>query len=238
MQCSAVSVIIPAYNEEKTISNVISNTISIMNNLLLPYEIIVINDGSTDQTGLIASKHKATVLSNEKNRGKGYSIRKALQHAQGDIIVTIDSDGEHNPKEIPELINPLLKGADIVIGSRFMTNNTHATTKLNLIGNFIFNTTIFALTGKGITDSQTGFRAIKRNVLKKLTLESNGYEIETEITVKGLRNGFLYKERPITCERRVHSISKLQLVKDSIRILKTVLKARLTKISHNSDSTE
>jgi len=234
-QFSAVSVIIPAYNEEKTIGNVISETILIMNNLLLPYEIIVVNDGSTDKTGQIAYKHKATVLSNEKNRGKGYSIRKALQHSQGNIIVTIDSDGEHKPKEIPDLINPLLEGADIVTGSRFMTNNTRATTRLNLIGNFVFNTTIFALTGKSITDSQTGFRAIRRNVLEKLNLESNGYEIETEITVKGLRNGYLFKERPITCERRQYNISKIQLIKDSIRIFKTILTARVSKISHDYD---
>ena len=236
-QRSAVSVIIPAYNEEKTIGNIIAGAISIMDALLLPYEIIVINDGSTDHTGLIASKHKATVLSNEKNRGKGYSIRKALQHARGDIVVTIDSDGEHNPKEIPGLLNSLLEGADIVTGSRFMTNNTRATTKLNKVGNFILNTAIFILTGKAVTDSQTGFRAIKRNVLEELNLESNGYEIETEITVKGLRNGFFFKEQPITCERRVYSISKLQLVKDSTRILKTILKARLAKISYNLDST-
>ena len=229
-----VSVIIPVYNEEKTIGNVLKDAISIMNNLFLPYEILVIDDGSTDRSGEIASKHKATLLTNDKNCGKGYSIRKAIQYAQGDIIVTIDSDGEHKPKEIPELINPLLEGADIVTGSRFMTNNTHATTKLNLVGNFIFNKTILALTGKSVTDSQTGFRAIKRNVLEKLNLSSNGYEIETEITVKGLRNGFLFKERPITCERRLQGISKIQLVKDSINIFKTILTARIAKISHDS----
>ena len=178
------------------------------------------------------------MLSNEKNCGKGYSIKKAIQHAQGNIIVTIDSDGEHSPKEIPDLIHPLLEGADIVTGSRFMTNNTHVTTKLNRIGNFFFNTAIFTLTGKSITDSQTGFRAIKRHVLEKINLKSTGYEIETEITVKGLRNGFLYKESPITCERRMYSISKVKLVKDGIKILKTILQARLAKISHDSDSTK
>jgi len=195
VQRFAVSVIIPAYNEEKTIGNIISDTNSIMNSMLLPYEIIVINDGSSDHTGLIASRHKATVITNEENHGKGYSIRKGLQHSQGDIIVTIDSDGEHNPKEIPDLINPLLEEADIVTGSRFISNNTHVTTKLNLIGNFFLNTAIFALTGKGITDSQTGFRAIKRNVLEELHLESNGYEIETEMTVKSLRNGFFLQRK-------------------------------------------
>ena len=232
MQCSSISVIIPAYNEEKTIGTVISETISIMDSLMLPYEIIVVDDGSTDQTGLLASKQKATVLSNKENRGKGYSIRKAVAHSVGDIIVTIDSDGEHRPKEIPDLVNPLLEGADIVTGSRFLSSNPNATKRLNLLGNLIFNASIFALTGKGTTDSQTGFRAIKRDVIEKLNLQSDGYEIETEITVKGFRNGFLCKELPITCERRQYSISKIKLVKDSFKILKTIVKARVMKISH------
>ena len=126
MPQTSVSVIIPAYNEEKTIGNVIKETISIMDGQLMPYEVIVVNDGSTDQTGQVASKHKARVLSNEKNRGKGYSIRKALEQAQGDIIITIDSDGEHNPKEIPDLLDPVLGGIDVVSGSRFMSENKYA----------------------------------------------------------------------------------------------------------------
>ena len=225
MHRPAVTIIIPAYNEEKTIGNIISDTASIMDSMDVPYEIIIINDGSTDKTGLIASNYKATVLSNEKNQGKGYSIRKALLQAQGEIIVTMDSDGEHMPKEIPDLINPLFNGTDIVAGSRFMGHNTHVTTKINRIGNFMFNTAIMALTGKRVTDSQTGFRAIKRDVMDKLSLESDGYEIETEITVKGLRNGFVFEEKPISCERRKYNISKVKLLSDGRKILKTIIKS-------------
>ncbi len=232
MNRSAVTIIIPAYNEEKTIGHVMSDTISIMDDLNVPYEIIVIDDGSTDKTGLIASNHKAMVLTNERNRGKGYSLRRALQYAQGDIIVTMDSDGEHKPKEIPDLINPLFNGTDIVAGSRFLGNNLQSTTKLNQIGSFFFNLTIMTMTGKRVTDSQTGFRAIKRNVLDKLNLESDGYEIETEITVKGLKNGFVFQERPISCERRKYSISKLRLLSDGTKILRTILKANFAKIEH------
>lgn len=229
MQSSAVTVIIPAYNEEKTIGHVIAETISIMDGLNVPYEIIVVDDGSTDKTGLIASSHKATVLSNAKNYGKGYSLRRALAQAQGDIIVTIDSDGEHKPKEIPDLINPLFNGTDIVSGSRFLGGKRETTTKLNQIGNYFFNIAIMIVTGKLITDSQTGFRAIKRNVLEQLNLESDGYEIETEITVKSLRNGFTFKELPITVEKRKYSISKLKLVNDGTRILKTILRANFSQ---------
>ena len=232
MRRSTVTVVIPAYNEEKTIGNVIFETASIMNGLDLPYEIIVVDDGSTDKTGQIASTHKAIVLSNKKNYGKGYALRRALQHATGDIIVTIDSDGEHKPKEIPDLIEPLFNGTDIVAGSRFLGSQGRATTHLNVIGNFLFNAAIMTLTGKFVTDSQTGFRAIKRNVLERLNLESDGYEIEAEITVKGLKNGFSFKETPITVERRKYNVSKLKLLSDGTRIMKTILKAKFAKINH------
>jgi len=232
MSRSAVTVVIPAYNEEKTIGNVISETTSIMNGLDVPYEIIVVNDGSTDKTGQIASTYKATVLSNNKNRGKGYALRRALQHASGDIIVTIDSDGEHKPKEIPDLIEPLFNGTDIVAGSRFLGSQRRATTNLNIIGNFFFNATIMTLTGKRVTDSQTGFRAIKRSVLQKLNLNSDGYEIESEITVKSLKNGFTFKETPISVERRKYNISKIRLLQDGTRILKTIIQANFSKITH------
>jgi glycosyltransferase involved in cell wall biosynthesis len=234
MRRSAVTVIIPACNEAKTIDNVLSETAAIMNGLELPYEIIVVDDGSTDKTGRIASTHKVTVLSNEKNCGKGYSLRRALQHANGDIIVTIDSDGEHSPKEIPDLIEPLFNGTDIVAGSRFLGSNMEVTARINKIGNMLFNIVIMTLTRKRVTDSQTGFRALKREVIDKLNLESDGYEIETEITVKSLKNGFVFKETPISVERRKYSISRIRLLSDGTKILRTILKANFSKLKHNN----
>lgn len=143
-----VSIIIPAYNEEKNVENVISGTIAVMEQLNLPYEIILVDDGSTDKTGLIASLFKVTVLTNKKNLGKGYPLKKALQYAHGDIIVTIDSDGEHKPKEIAPLLEAVLNGIDVAAGSRFMNNQAAVTTKLNQIGNHLFNLVIMSLTGK------------------------------------------------------------------------------------------
>jgi len=220
-----VSIIIPAYNEEKNVANIISGTIAIMEQLNLPYEVIFVNDGSTDKTGLIASFFKVRILTNKKNRGKGYSLKKALQHAYGDIIVTIDSDGEHKPKEIAPLLDAVVNGVDIAAGSRFLNKQSAVTTKLNQIGNRLFNLAIMSLTGKLVTDSQTGFRVIKREVFEKLNLQSDGYEIETEITVKGLRGGFAFKELPITVERRRFGASKLKLIADSKRIFETILKS-------------
>jgi glycosyltransferase involved in cell wall biosynthesis len=228
---SLVSIIIPAFNEEKTVGTVIRDTSEIMDGYGLPYEIIVVNDGSTDNTEIVAtSTFKATVFSNEPNRGKGYCLKRALQHARGDIIVTLDSDGEHKPKEIPDLITPLFEGNDIVSGSRFLGNRPDVTTKLNQVGNFLFNTAIIALTGRQITDSQTGFRAMKRAVVDKLNLQSNGYEIETEIAVKTLRNGFNFKEVPVTIERRKYSESKIKIFSDGKKILSTIIRSSFSPL--------
>jgi hypothetical protein len=137
----------------------------------------------------------------------------------------VDADGAHNPKEIPDLINPLFNGVDIVAGSRFLGNEKDHTSKLNIVGNYIINAIIMAFTRRMITDSQTGLRAFKKEFLQKISLESEGYEIETEITVKSLKNGFKLKEIPISCKRRKYNASKLKILPDGLKILKTILKS-------------
>jgi glycosyltransferase involved in cell wall biosynthesis len=234
MKNPLVSLIIPAFNEEKTISKVLSDTAEIMKYLALPYEILMVDDASTDNTLSVAlsSKAKVKFFSNETNRGKGYSIRKAAKYAKGDIIVTLDSDGEHNPAEIPALLTPIFNGIDIVAGSRFLGNNGYVTTKLNRIGNQLFNFSIMLLTGKRVTDSQTGFRAMRRQIFDALILQSDGYEIETEITVKSLINGFSFKEVPVSVERRKHSVSKIKLLPDSKKIMITIIKSSMADLGH------
>jgi len=222
MQSSVLSVVIPAYNEENTIGDVLSKTISVMNRLKRSYEVILVDDGSTDNTKHVAAKHKATVLSNGRNRGKGYALKKGFQHAQGDIIITMDADGAHNPQEIPHLIHPLFNGVDIVAGSRFLGNGKYSTSRLNRVGNNLFNILIMILTGERVTDSQSGFRAFKRHVLREFTLESVGYEVETELTVKGLKNGFTFQEKPISCKKRTYNISRIRILFDGMKILKTI----------------
>jgi hypothetical protein len=164
--------------------------------------------------------------------GKGYCIRKGVENAKGEIIVTLDSDGEHKPKEIPDLLAPLLEGVDIVAGSRFLGDGQNVTTKLNQMGNYFFNLAIMLLTGKQVSDSQTGFRAMKRSIFQKLNLCSDGYEIETEITVKSLMNGFTFKEVPVTVERRKHSVSKIKVLSDGGKILTTIIRSSFASIEH------
>ena len=224
-----VSVVIPAFNEEKNIAGVVAETEATLKTLNIPYEIIIVDDGSKDNTRLNASKNGSKLISYRVNRGKGYALRKGFFNAKGQILVTIDSDGDHKPDEIPKLIKPLLTGADIVIGSRFLGNHAREiTSRLNLLGNRLFNLLIMILTKRRITDSQTGFRAYKREALKEIVLYSDGYEIESELTVKSLKNGFKVQEEPITCDKRKCGQSKLRPFSDGLTILKTIIKSNFS----------
>lgn len=229
-QYPLVSIVMPAFNEDKTIVSVVSEIIVEMKKHGLSFEIIVVDDGSKDKTFCKASLCPVTVLANDKNRGKGYCLRRGLKSARGEIIVTMDSDGEHKPTDIIRLLKPIFNGMDIVAGSRFLNGNLSFTSRSHLIGNHLFNFAVRALTGRYITDSQTGFRAIRRRVLESFPLESDGFEIETELTVKSLRNGFEFTEVPISIRRREYGVTRIKLVADGTKILKTIVKSGLAVI--------
>lgn len=231
MNTSTISIVIPAYNEEKNIDDILFRTNATLETIGVPYEIIVIDDGSTDKTKLMATRHKATVLSNGTNRGKGYALKKGIQNANGNIMITMDADGSHQPEDIPKLLVPLLHGADIVLGSRFIgKREQYSTKKLHIFGNKIFNLLIALLTGRRITDSQTGFRAYKKKIIEEIEITSKGYEVETELTVKTLKNGYTVHEEPITPERRKDGSSYLNPLRDGIKIFKTIV---MTSINNN-----
>ena len=110
----------------------------------------------------------------------------------------------------------------------------HTTSRLHRVGNAMFNLAIMVLTRTPVTDSQSGFRAFKREVLEKINLQSTGYDIEVEMTVKSLKNGFVVQEKPICCERRKTSCSKLRTLHDGIRIFRAIIRANFSPISHDS----
>ena len=226
-----VSIILPALNEERSIGKLVSEIVSLMTSHRLIFEVIVVDDGSTDKTVSVARRCGAIVLTNRGNRGKGYCLRKGLTTARGDVIVTMDSDGEHRPIDIIKLLRYAFRGVDVVAGSRFLNGTKNFTSKIHYFGNQLFNLSIMVLTGKQITDSQTGFRVLKRKVLDSLSLQSDGYEIETEITVKSLRNGFSFKEVPIYIKRREYGISRIKMLSDGKRILTTIATSSLSDVA-------
>jgi len=228
MNNSIVSVVIPAYNEEENIGNLLLRTNATLETIGVPYEIIVVDDGSVDETGLTAMKYKATVLSNGNNRGKGYALKKGMRNANGSVLITMDADGSHQPEDIPKLLVPLLNGADIVLGSRFIgKQEQYSTKKLHVFGNKLFNLLILLLTRRRITDSQTGFRAYKKKIIEEIEITSNGYEVDTELIVKTLKNGYMVHEESITSERRKKGSSYLNPLRDGIKIFKTIVMASI-----------
>ena len=223
-----VSIIIPVYNEELTVGNVIERVKTIMQQTGLKYEVIVVDDYSADKSVMVAKKYGVRVYRLKTHLGKGYALRAGFAKAKGDIIVTIDSDGSHRPEELPRLLTPILQDqADLVIGSRYLNQKDVAARKLNAFGVQIFNFLIQMLTGVAVTDSQSGYRAMKRAVLKNQQLKSGGYEIESEMLVKIAKEDFRVVEVPISFEQRTYGRSGVDPVNDGFKILLSILIAYL-----------
>jgi glycosyltransferase involved in cell wall biosynthesis len=230
--CPLVSIIMPALNEEKTVGKLVLEISSLMSSNHIPFEVIVVDDSSSDKTYYEALRCGAVVLRNDRNGGKGYCLRRGLEKARGDLIVMMDSDGEHLPTDIMRLLSEAFRGLDVVSGSRFMNGESSSTSRIHFVGNQIFNLVIFILTGKTVTDSQTGLRILKRKVIDALHLESDGFEIETEITVKSLKNGFSFKEVPISIRRREYGVSRIRMLSDGRRILRTIVTSSISEVGH------
>jgi glycosyltransferase involved in cell wall biosynthesis len=224
-----VSVVIPVFNEESTVGDIITRTRNTLEKMKQPYEVLVIDDGSADKS-LKISKDKGAVVFKETHQGKGRAIRYGFRRAKGNIIVTLDSDGSHRPEEIPLVLESIIKGkADLSIGSRFINNQAnHAKiSRMNRAGNKIFNGLIRFLTDSRISDSQSGFKAIRTSFLERMKLSSKGYEVESELLIKALKLGARVTEIPISFEQRTVGKSRLDPYKDGARILYSVITSYL-----------
>ena len=221
-----LSVVIPIFNEEPTIGDVIGRLKTTMQKIGFKHEIIVVDDCSEDRSLEISKSQNVKVYSLKKHMGKGYALRTGFAKAKGEIIATIDSDGSHRPEELPRLLAPILQDkADLVIGSRFLRQKPVSTRKLNALGVRLFNVLIKILTRTEVSDSQSGYRVIKSEVLKNLSLKSGEYEIESEMLVKTARRGFRVREVPISFEQRTYGKSRLDPMVDGFKILLSIVLA-------------
>lgn len=212
-----VITIIPAYNEGKR-SKVFSSVIrraKKYSNL-----VIVVNDGSTDNTEEIAKKARAKVISYKNNRGNGYAKRlgsKIAMKYKPDIIIFLDADGQHRPEDIPKFLKALKK-SDMVIGSRF--KGKIATSRINLFGNiglrFGVNLLCFGFNfNKWLSDTECGYRAIKADKLKKLNLKADRYAIEAEMILEASRKKLKINEISIVSPRKVKGVGVLDGFKNA-----------------------
>ncbi len=221
-----ISVVIPVFNEELTIGNVIERLAAVMQKIGFKYEIIIVDDCSSDKSLEISKNQGFKVFSLKKHMGKGYALRAGFAKAKGEIIATIDSDGSHRPEELPRLLSPILQNkVDLVIGSRYLGQRQVVAKKLNVAGVRLFNFLIKILTRTEVSDSQSGYRVVKAEVLRFMRLNSGEYEIESEMLVKTARHGFRVVEVPISFEQRTYGTSRLDPMVDGFKILLSIMLA-------------
>ena len=215
-----VSIVLPAYNEEKGLEYLLPD----LKNLYPDYEILVIDDGSTDSSMDICNKYKVKVISHPYAMGNGAAIKSGARQAHGDLIVFMDADGQHDPSDIQLLLNKLLNDKyDMVVGARKLS--THSSL-LKRIGNWFYNRFASIMTGHNILDLTSGFRVVKAEIFRKyLYLLPNGFSYPTTSTMAFFRSAHPVGYVTIhagTRQKGTHS--NIKILKDGIRFFVIILK--------------
>lgn len=234
-----LSIIIPVYNEEKTILKILKK-VKRANVLGLEKEIIVVDDGSTDgtRTQILqfeprSQNIKIKMIKHKQNRGKGAAIQSGIKVATGDILLIQDADLEYRPEYYPQLLKPIVKGErKVVYGSRLMKMKFSLFGKnptpfpLHYLGNRLLSWATSFLYSTKITDMETGYKVMTKEVYKHLHLTSERFEIEPEITAKILKMGYKIIEVPITTEPRSYQEGKKITWRDGFSALCVLLRSR------------
>ncbi len=222
-----ITIIIPVYNEIKTLNQILEK-VEKTDFCGLEKEIILIDDGSTDGTKELYSTLSYKVLYHDVNQGKGAAIRTGLKEATGDIIVIQDADLEYDPVDYKDLIQLILDNkADVAYGTRlnggkpsraFMFHHLLGNKLLTLITNILYNTTL--------TDMETCYKAFRADFIKDITIKSNRFDFEPEITAKVLKKGARIYELPISYYGREYAEGKKITWKDGFQAFWTLIKFR------------
>ena len=219
-----VAILLPAFNEELTIAEVIAA----FHNIMPSARIYVIDNNSSDGTAAIAKKILAQIktgaLLHELHHGKGNALRRAFLEIDADIFVIADADMTYPPEKIHELVAPIAEGlADMVIGDRLSEGGQENFRKFHTFGNNLVRTLINMLFGAKLSDIMTGYRAFNRPFARSYPFLAAGFQIETDMTIFALRHRFRILEIPIRCRNRPEgSFSKLNTFSDGLRVLLTI----------------
>ena len=217
MEKTEVSIIIPAYNEAQTIGDVVAKIMS----LYPDFEIIVVNDGSTDDTGAVAKAAGALVYSHLRNIGNGAAVKSGIRFASGKILVFMDGDGQHDPKEITTLLK-YIPEFEMVVGAR---PKGYQASWARGLANKIYNWLASYVAKFPVQDLTSGFRAVKSEIARNfLYLLPNTYSYPTTITLSVLRSGRSVKYVPINTQRRKKGKSKIKVFRDGIRFFLIIAK--------------
>ena len=186
-----VSLVIPAYNEAAHMVHLLNSIPSHV------HEVIVVDDGSSDETAAIVTDNGAILVQHPTNMGKGIAMVSGIKRASGDIVVFMDADLQHHPEDIEQLLEPLFnESADLCIGVRTLGSRKEMPPQRRFT-NFLGNLVVYLRTGAWISDTQSGFRAVKKKYLDKMIFRSRRYEIEIEMLIWAHKLGMRIQEVPI-----------------------------------------
>jgi glycosyltransferase involved in cell wall biosynthesis len=226
-----LSVVMPAYNEENTISSVL---LSVLRELPDVYEIIVVDDGSKDRTAALAEEvcqqhPQIQVIRQPYNQGKTAALRTGFAATTGDIVVVQDADMEYDPVDIPPLIEPILNGkADVVFGSRFMIRRSARVLYFrHFMANQFLTFLSNLLTDLNLSDVETGYKAFRGDIIRKMVIETRGFGFEIEVTAKVAKLRCRVYEIPISYHGRTYEEGKKIGLRDGIDAIFYILKYNL-----------
>lgn len=225
--------IIPAYNEEKNISIVIEKCKKYVD------KIMVIDDGSTDNTAVIARESGADTIINKENIGKTDSLKKGFikgLEEGAEIFMLLDADGQHNPQEIPLFIDKIKEGYDLVIGARKF--KPEFMPFIRIFANTTSSYLVSLISGIRIKDSQSGYRAVKREIIERISITSTRYQSDTEMIVKAAKCGFKIGFVPISTIYHPEARSKVNQIIDPIRFIILLIKLIFWKESCNIEKSK
>jgi glycosyltransferase involved in cell wall biosynthesis len=224
-----LSIIVPVYNEEKTLLPLLKKVQNVKL-LGLKKQIIVVNDGSVDKTLELLKKLKipgGKILQHEKNRGKGAAIRTAIPHTTGDIVIIQDADLEYDPADYVTVLKPILSGiADVVYGSRFMGVH-RAFLFWHYVGNKVLTLVTNLLYDTVLTDMETCYKAFRGDIIRSIPLKSNRFDFEPEVTAKVLKRGYKLFEVPISYDGRGFGEGKKITWRDGLVALYCLIRYRI-----------
>ena len=227
-----ISIVIPAYNEEKMIASVVKGLQQAFKGKSYDYRIIVVDDGSKDTTASKAKAAGAYVIRHILNSGQGAATTTGLSYAlqQGyDVAATLDGDGQHDPKDVLEGVNQLLgNNIDLLIGSRLLKNEGMPRAKI--IGNQGLSLVTYLLFGIKVTDSQSGLRVFSKKALSELKWRTSGYEFCSEMLWRAKQINLNIDEYPIKTIYTDYSIAKGQNNWNAFNIVKSLLRRRLMEL--------
>lgn len=233
-----LSIIIPVFNEEKTVEELLKRVATANLPSRFSKEVIVINDGSTDGTSQILEKWRKKIqyIKHPKNLGKGAAIRSGLSAATGEFVIIQDADLEYDPKYYLKLLGPVLEGkASVVYGTRLVNyplrfwGENKTVLPIHLIANRFFALLTNLLYGSNLTDIETCYKLFKKETIKKLSLRANKFDFEAEITAKILRQGIPIVEVEIETAPRTYKEGKKVNWIDGIMAVWTLVKYRVVK---------